>query len=466
MRKRGKRDLRSTIFQKKNCRGLSTIVVTLIVILVSIVAVGIVWVVVRNVIQGGTEQLSLGQFTLDAKIMEVSINYTSNSVSLNLRRNSGTGEFSKISFVFHDERNSEVITEEFYLNQLEEKRFNFYLTILNVSELISVSIVPMLDQDGKEILGNVLDKYTIYTDSEETQSEGSCIPATCASLGYECGTNWANGSCSGTFNCEPPDCATRYGAGYSCNSSGRCALGTCTPDNCAAHNYECGTNWANGSCSGTFNCEPPDCITRYRAGYSCNATGSCVLQIGFILTNYNFATCTPETTCHAWLDDVDIFPFAGATANRNTHAYLGTSGNSNYTSISSLDTGILKSVNPGSGDEIFQWYDFEIDEDVNDITNLNFTFIGNKSGSSAAFSIWVMRKEGNIGTNWASTTNWTQLGATENIDVTQVSFTRNLSSEFVNYINDSGWITFGILNAGSNVFTYINYVEINVTARV
>lgn len=35
-------------------RGLSTIVVTLIIILLSLVAVGIVWVVVRNIIVGGT----------------------------------------------------------------------------------------------------------------------------------------------------------------------------------------------------------------------------------------------------------------------------------------------------------------------------------------------------------------------------------------------------------------------------
>lgn len=42
-----------------NKRGLSTIVVTLIIILISLVAVGIVWVVVRNLINSGTNQASV-----------------------------------------------------------------------------------------------------------------------------------------------------------------------------------------------------------------------------------------------------------------------------------------------------------------------------------------------------------------------------------------------------------------------
>jgi len=42
---------------KANKRGLSTIVVTLIIILISLVAVGIVWVVVNNLIKGEQEAL-------------------------------------------------------------------------------------------------------------------------------------------------------------------------------------------------------------------------------------------------------------------------------------------------------------------------------------------------------------------------------------------------------------------------
>ncbi len=41
----------------KKTKGLSTIVATLIIILLVLVAVGIIWVVVRNVIEGGAQQI-------------------------------------------------------------------------------------------------------------------------------------------------------------------------------------------------------------------------------------------------------------------------------------------------------------------------------------------------------------------------------------------------------------------------
>ena len=49
-------------------RGLSTIVATLIVVLLVFVAVGILWVVLRNFVQGGSEQVDLA-----SKCLEVSI---------------------------------------------------------------------------------------------------------------------------------------------------------------------------------------------------------------------------------------------------------------------------------------------------------------------------------------------------------------------------------------------------------
>ena len=53
-KKNAKRGLKPTIFpmkNRKNSKGLSTIVITLIIILVSIVAVGIVWAFVNNMIK-------------------------------------------------------------------------------------------------------------------------------------------------------------------------------------------------------------------------------------------------------------------------------------------------------------------------------------------------------------------------------------------------------------------------------
>ena len=147
--------------RKEGKRGLSTIVVTLIIILVSLVAVGIIWVVVRNVIQRGSEGVSIGQFTLKAEIMNVKLDNVSNDVSLTVRRKPGEGQFRTLKFVFSDGKNGEVITEAASINELEEKKFNLHLYNLSVSNLTSISIVPVFVQNGKETIGGVLDEYKV-----------------------------------------------------------------------------------------------------------------------------------------------------------------------------------------------------------------------------------------------------------------------------------------------------------------
>ena len=44
-----------------NSRGLSTIIATLLILLLVLIAVGIIWIIVKNVIQGGAEQISSGK---------------------------------------------------------------------------------------------------------------------------------------------------------------------------------------------------------------------------------------------------------------------------------------------------------------------------------------------------------------------------------------------------------------------
>jgi len=253
--------MKKGVGKNRKVRGLSTIVVTLIIILVSLVAVGIIWIVVRNVIQRGSEGIQMGQFTLDAKIKNVNLENISNNVNLTVKRNPGEGAFTGLKFIFYDGRNSEVITQTVSLNELEERGFNFHLNILNVSQLVSISIVPILNVNGKETIGNVLDKYTVRG-SEQYQF--ICTPATCSGLGYICGT-WSNGTCSGTLNCG--NCS----GGYVCSSGGTC-VASCTPTTCLALGYECNI-WSNGTCSGNLNCG--NCSS-YGAGYTCNATGRCV----------------------------------------------------------------------------------------------------------------------------------------------------------------------------------------------
>jgi hypothetical protein len=241
-------------------RGLSTVIVTLILILVSLVAVGIIWVVVRNVIQTGTEGVGLSQFSLSAKILDVSIDNSSNNISLTVKRNAGKGELEGISFVFSSGENNEVITRSVSLKELEQMKFYFHLINTSVSDLTSVSIVPLIKQDEKQIIGIALDKYNLG--NKNNIQLQACVPTNCSTLGYVCGT-WNNGTCSGTLSCG--NCS----GGQICNASGRC-VASCVPATCAGLGYQCGSGYANGTCSGTLNCG--NCS----GGQICNASGRCV----------------------------------------------------------------------------------------------------------------------------------------------------------------------------------------------
>ena len=111
---------------KRGKKGLSTIVATLIIILLVLVAVGIIWVVIRNVIQDGAEQVSLGKFTLDLKIEQVQI-INDNQVNIKVKRNAGAGDFVSLKFIIEDSAGSEVIELNSSLKELEERIFNINL---------------------------------------------------------------------------------------------------------------------------------------------------------------------------------------------------------------------------------------------------------------------------------------------------------------------------------------------------
>jgi uncharacterized protein (UPF0333 family) len=137
-----------------NKRGLSLIITTLILILLVLVAVGIIWYVIRNVISGGTEAIALGKFIADAEIKNVNIDNSTNDVDLSVKRNPGKAEITGMKFVFYDGANSEIMTREIPIKELELKGFSFHLIDLNVNDLVSISIVPILETSaGDEITG-------------------------------------------------------------------------------------------------------------------------------------------------------------------------------------------------------------------------------------------------------------------------------------------------------------------------
>ena len=94
-----------------NKRGLSTVVTTLIIIALSLVAVGIIWVVVQNVMKGQTENINYQSKCLDLNVRANAVNCTipiTNPASTEYRcsvtlvRQAGTESFAGVRLLFSD----------------------------------------------------------------------------------------------------------------------------------------------------------------------------------------------------------------------------------------------------------------------------------------------------------------------------------------------------------------------------
>jgi len=92
----------------KNKRGLSDIVITLIIVLLSLVAIGIVWVVVNGLLQSGTSgvETSAKCLSMNFEVKQIACSNGTTNQTCNVtisRTGTETGEIGGIKMVFFDE---------------------------------------------------------------------------------------------------------------------------------------------------------------------------------------------------------------------------------------------------------------------------------------------------------------------------------------------------------------------------
>ncbi len=86
----------------QNKRGMSDVVTTLIVILLVLVAVGIVWVVVSNVLESGAEQTEISSKCLGIDIRATSLSCDGNNCSVSYTRKDGNEAVDGVKIVVTD----------------------------------------------------------------------------------------------------------------------------------------------------------------------------------------------------------------------------------------------------------------------------------------------------------------------------------------------------------------------------
>jgi len=145
----------------ENKRGMSTVVTTLIIILLAIVAIGVVWVVIKNIISQGQEEISLAGITINLKILKASI--SGDTLYVTVHRNAGEGTLTGINFVISDGNNSQVVKRSTNLPALGTQTFTFSISneLSTLGEIKTISIAPVYEtSSGKEITGEIADSVS------------------------------------------------------------------------------------------------------------------------------------------------------------------------------------------------------------------------------------------------------------------------------------------------------------------
>ncbi len=106
----------------RNKKGLSEIVTTMIIILLSIVAIGIIWVVVRNVINTGTQQVDISSKCLAVSLSAVSVNESPPGIyAVTLKRDAGGSVLGGIKISVFNSTGSSGVMDFGTLAELQTK---------------------------------------------------------------------------------------------------------------------------------------------------------------------------------------------------------------------------------------------------------------------------------------------------------------------------------------------------------
>ncbi|MGY4884401.1 MAG: hypothetical protein ACP5NZ_02365 [Nanobdellota archaeon] len=91
---------------KNNKKGLSTIVATLLVILLTLVAVGIIWIVIRNVVQGGADDVGLSSKCLATEVVATKVSNVGDVYAVTLQKKRGEYQIGGVRLFFSDASDS------------------------------------------------------------------------------------------------------------------------------------------------------------------------------------------------------------------------------------------------------------------------------------------------------------------------------------------------------------------------
>ena len=145
----------------KNKSGLSAVVTNLIIILLVIVAVGIIWLVVSNLISDTNKGINLEGITEKLEIKKVTFNETADLVSVQVYRASGEENLTAIRFVVYDSNgDSQSFDESVSINEFDTKTIS--VSGYTGTEVTKVEVAPIItSEDGSSDIKEITDEYVL-----------------------------------------------------------------------------------------------------------------------------------------------------------------------------------------------------------------------------------------------------------------------------------------------------------------
>ena len=145
-------------------RGLSAIIVTLILILLAIVAVGVVWVVVNNVLESGEGRVNLGSACLEVDVEPTAATSSDGiTYSVTMTRSAGGDEIAGVKVIISNATGSYVHTELGNIAPLATKTIPITMPAGEVvANANKVEVIPYFtDASGNEQLCSVANPLEI-----------------------------------------------------------------------------------------------------------------------------------------------------------------------------------------------------------------------------------------------------------------------------------------------------------------
>ncbi|MFH1801449.1 MAG: hypothetical protein ABH804_01290 [archaeon] len=144
----------NAMIKQSDKKGLSAVIITLIMIALALFAVGIIWVVVTNLLgsQEGSIDIQQRCLAIDVRPLsgECAAEATPDNCEVILKRNAGGEEITGVMLVFSNGVETEVVDEEGDIEILDTKLVTASSEMTNTSS-VEVSAY-LLDNTGKKVI--------------------------------------------------------------------------------------------------------------------------------------------------------------------------------------------------------------------------------------------------------------------------------------------------------------------------